>query len=208
MFNYGANFIYVKNNFMGEDDRSKVIKYFEPIPSTNRQRDVVFLEDIKDPEVAKIVKHYEKAVYTTVISEYAPNLDLRIERLSWMRRLEIVRWPNDSGLEPHRDGHKHYPDEPELSLSTLIYLNDDYEGGDVFFEEFNLNIKPKTGDLIIFPSYFLHEVRQVRQREGGMPRYTIPFFYTFEARRFGEYTHFSYLGQIEEHEQGKGEYFR
>ena len=42
------------------------------------------------------------------------------------------------------------------SISVLIYLNDDYEGGEIEFPNFNLKIKPKAGTLILFPSNYAY----------------------------------------------------
>lgn len=48
-------------------------------------------------------------------------------------------------------------------ISLLLYLNDDYEGGEIEFTQLQLMIKPKKGMLIAFPSYyeFEHKVHPV-----------------------------------------------
>lgn len=43
------------------------------------------------------------------------------------------------------------------TISAVIYLNDDYEGGELVFPRFDLEIKPKAGDIVIFPSTFIYE---------------------------------------------------
>lgn len=52
-------------------------------------------------------------------------------------------------------GHfgSHYDSYPRINrcISGLIYLNDDYEGGEIEFVYFNLKIKPKAGTVILFP---------------------------------------------------------
>lgn len=45
--------------------------------------------------------------------------------------------------------------------SAIVYLNDDYEGGEVGFVDYGLEIKPKAGDLLIFPSFYLHYANPV-----------------------------------------------
>lgn len=47
--------------------------------------------------------------------------------------------------------------------SSLVYLNDDYEGGELVFPEYNLKLKPKTGDIITFPTnaMYLHAVNKI-----------------------------------------------
>ena len=39
-------------------------------------------------------------------------------------------------------------------ISVIMYLNDDYEGGEFEFTKLGLTIKPKRGMMIAFPSYF------------------------------------------------------
>jgi len=47
--------------------------------------------------------------------------------------------------------------------STVFYLNDDYEGGEIEFPSFNVKYKPEAGDLIMFPSSYAyrHKVNPV-----------------------------------------------
>lgn len=43
------------------------------------------------------------------------------------------------------------------TVSVVAYLNDDYEGGEIYFPRFNLTIKPKPGDIVVFPSTYIYE---------------------------------------------------
>jgi hypothetical protein len=43
------------------------------------------------------------------------------------------------------------------TISVVAYLNDDYEGGELYFPRFNLTIKPKAGDVVVFPSTYIYE---------------------------------------------------
>jgi len=61
--------------------------------------------------------------------------------------------------------------------STLIYLNDDYEGGEIWFPQYdNFSIKPEKGSLITFKGdeKTIHGVRAVTK---GI-RYTLSMFWT------------------------------
>jgi prolyl 4-hydroxylase len=56
----------------------------------------------------------------------------------------------------HRDG-SYKRNETEKSFFTfLIYLNDDFEGGETEFQDL-FTIKPKTGDLLVFYHPYKHE---------------------------------------------------
>tara|TARA_B110000503_G_scaffold131362_2_gene205847 strand:+ start:701 stop:1390 length:690 start_codon:yes stop_codon:yes gene_type:complete len=43
------------------------------------------------------------------------------------------------------------------TISAVLYLNDDYEGGELWFPRFGVDLKPKKGDIAIFPSTFIYE---------------------------------------------------
>lgn len=49
-------------------------------------------------------------------------------------------------------------------LSSTLYINDNYTGGELYFDKQDYKIKPDAGDLIIFPSAFpySHEARPVK----------------------------------------------
>jgi hypothetical protein len=41
-------------------------------------------------------------------------------------------------------------------VSTVYYLNDDYEGGELCFPQFNIELKPEKGDMVVFPSSYVY----------------------------------------------------
>ena len=59
--------------------------------------------------------------------------------------------------------------KPERKLTTLLFLNDEYEGGEIefchlrFLDGKRVVHKPKAGEMIVFPSHglFAHEVKPV-----------------------------------------------
>lgn len=57
--------------------------------------------------------------------------------------------------------------EPIESLNSMTYvmglfLNDDYEGGELVFEDYNVALKPKAGTLVFFPGFYTrHAVNEV-----------------------------------------------
>ena len=71
----------------------------------------------------------------------------------------------ESRLHSHKDDRNF--DEPIESLASRTYvcglfLTDDYEGGELTFEGYNISLKPKAGDLVLFPGYYTrHGVNEV-----------------------------------------------
>lgn len=71
--------------------------------------------------------------------------------------------------------HTDQKTDPSIKYATIIYLNDDYIDGELFFENKSLDLKPKSGSLVIFPGTeeFEHGVRRVGN---GPIRYVIVGF--------------------------------
>lgn len=63
------------------------------------------------------------------------------------------------------------------TVSISAYLNDDFEGGEIEFPNFNILHKPKAGDIVIFSSAFpyLHKVHPITKGT----RYTIVNWYKY-----------------------------
>ena len=98
--------------------------------------------------------------------------------------LQIMSWPVGIHMPPHADnanpdGSRH--DMPHRDFSGIVYLNDDYEGGEFYFTALDTVIKPKKGMLVAFTAGFYHE-HAVLQVEGKQ-RLTMPFFLTFDRDR-------------------------
>jgi prolyl 4-hydroxylase len=45
---------------------------------------------------------------------------------------------------------------PTRDVSIVGYLNEDFTGGETFFDRQNIKIKPQKGSAIVFPSYYTH----------------------------------------------------
>ena len=63
----------------------------------------------------------------------------------------------------------------DRDITAVLYLNDDYSGGEVNFDFFNLKIKPKQNDLLIYPTTFQYK-HSVSKVDGI--RYAVVFWFT------------------------------
>jgi hypothetical protein len=91
----------------------------------------------------------------------------------------IVRWMKGYRQEPHADKQLQNGepnDFPWYDLAGLFYLNDDYEGGELYFKNQGIEFKPKPGAAYFFPGDigYSHGVKEITD---GI-RYVIPFFWT------------------------------
>ncbi len=80
----------------------------------------------------------------------------------------IVKWPPSNGQNLHFDTH-----ESTTTLTSIIYLNNDFEGGETYFEDGTI-FKPKAGRALYFDgSYYKHGVKPITKGT----RYTVSTWY-------------------------------
>jgi Rps23 Pro-64 3,4-dihydroxylase Tpa1-like proline 4-hydroxylase len=77
----------------------------------------------------------------------------------------IVReYDEGSYMTEHEDGYSYVVkdgNEVRPEFTIIIYLNDDYIGGELNFTDLGIVIKPTAGSAIVFPSYHNHAVNKV-----------------------------------------------
>jgi hypothetical protein len=195
-FNWDENKIVVVENFIDQQNAEKIINYCENIinnideDKSNICRFTFPFAGIQDTNIQDIICELEKKVYIFIISEYFLDNNIKILERGWQRDLEIVRW-NCSYLNDHRDGWTEkkvgHPSlhNIEYDISALIYLTDEYEGGELFFGDFDITVKPKKFSFVLFPSHYLHRVEEVFVKN-SIARYTLPFFYTFRVSEYSK----------------------
>lgn len=87
--------------------------------------------------------------------QYAQENGIFFTHMEQISMLEYLA--GDGFYKPHLDFG---PDHPR-TVSAILYLNDVEEGGETYFDKFNLSVQPKAGRLVLFPSNFpySHEAR-------------------------------------------------
>jgi Rps23 Pro-64 3,4-dihydroxylase Tpa1-like proline 4-hydroxylase len=95
----------------------------------------------------KINNDYFLKVYSASLT-YAEFFEL--PALHHVEGYNILRYQTGEEYKAHFDGGLN---DPRL-VSPIIYLNDDYEGGELEFVHHKVKIKPKAGALYLFPSNY------------------------------------------------------
>ena len=148
----------------------------------------------------------------STLQKYAPDIFQMIDRMMDRLTKEVnvffrvdafptsptvVRWVPGNFQHPHADKELHkyekwggHPDRegqpndfPFYDIAGLFYLNDDYEGGELYFPEQDIQFKPKPGAAYFFPGdrNYIHGITEITSGE----RYTCPFFFTI-LKHFNE----------------------
>lgn len=131
--------------------------------------------DKNDPKIGPVIENLFQRLQP-IIEEF---FSVKVEPTGQT----IVRWLPGQFQKPHADKELHdgpdagLPNDfPYYDLSSLFYLNDDYEGGELYFPLQGVQFKPKKGAAYFFPGdkNFIHGVTEIKN---GV-RYTCPFFWT------------------------------
>ena len=73
-----------------------------------------------------------------------------IMNLKYWEAFNFIKYGPGQHFQEHHDHGFSY----NCTVSLVAYVNDDYDGGELYFRLQNLTVKPEAGDLFIFPSNF------------------------------------------------------
>lgn len=113
----------------------------------------------------------QPAIVSAVRRAYADTIPLATgRRIAWFENPQVLRYEPGGLYGPHADSDHFVPAEGrwkkviDRDISLLIYLNQDFDGGELSFRQFNYRYRPRTGDLVFFPSHghYAHQALPVR----------------------------------------------
>lgn len=176
-------------NFVPTEDLPKIIAYFESMNSN--WGDVAFKNSLGmgippvDPSAleygltedyfGKIREKYQNAVELTHGRKVKPNTT------------HAQKWEVGGVAYPHSDNSDFNGNPNAFEINKyvgILYLNDDYEGGELYFPDHNIKIKPEAGMFVTFPGGHenIHGVTVVT--EGT--RYTMVSFWDYAEAEYSE----------------------
>lgn len=85
-----------------------------------------------------------------------------IMELRYWEAFNFIRYrPGQHFMEHHDHGFSY-----NCTVSLVTYLNDDYEGGGLYFRNQGITYKPQAGDTVIFPSNFMYPHQALKVDSG------------------------------------------
>jgi predicted 2-oxoglutarate/Fe(II)-dependent dioxygenase YbiX len=118
-----------------------------------------------------------------IIEKYIKKMQLALEEIYCVELINrppvIMKWRPGIEQRPHADKQLNNG-EPNAfvnyDLNSLFYYNDDFEGGELFYPQHDIVVKPKPGLAIAHPGdvNYLHGVTMITSGN----RYTTPSFYS------------------------------
>jgi hypothetical protein len=109
-------------------------------------------KDKMNEKELSLARIWQDAYYSQIkpVDDYRSMFSLA--PLTYWESFNFVKYGPGQHFQIHSDHGYSYT----CVLSLVGYLNDDYEGGELYFDKLNLMIKPKAGDLYLFPSSFVY----------------------------------------------------
>jgi hypothetical protein len=150
--------IYEIENFLSEQEQSELLYIINNITNdwNNGSND------------------YWKGKNASVTGPAIQNIDSRVKKLfssyshiNSVHSINRFKPGDDMGKHADEVGHK------EIKFGIVIYINDDFNGGEICYPELNIIHKPKARSLIIHPGNAIHYVNKVLD---GPVRYAMTTF--------------------------------
>ena len=161
----GRNNVKVFNNYLNKEECESIIKMIKQTETSNvrplqsEALSLVYYDSLALPE------KYIPGVHTLLQKEYGVEVKPRHSRFAEWRHNRSQTIPIDD-MGSKDSNH----------MAGWVYLNDDYEGGELSFINQDISFKPKTGDLVMFPGN-IHYWYNVLPANGS--RYIMPIWFDF-----------------------------
>lgn len=110
--------------------------------------------DCQDFKLSKLGKDHDlyKDIYNAQYNPVQDFCNMYSIKMDFWEWTNIVKYYPNQFFQEHADDGWSY----KCAVSLVGYPNDNYTGGGLLFPKLDVYIKPKLGDLIIFPSSFIY----------------------------------------------------
>lgn len=179
-FGTTAEQIHELPNLIPDSEVDQILNFAKSIPNENWSVDatsytvVLFADDIKT--MSSAVFETLENIANTAASSVEQIFNVKVGT----PRVAITKMSTGAFQVPHPDKHlntwgymEEYP--PDNDLTAVVYYNEDFEGGELFFPQHELEISPKKGLVVTYPGDTDH-IHGVREVTAGF-RYTSPIFF-------------------------------
>ena len=179
----------VEPGFLPPAQCDRLLRVFDVLHQQTRHRKtpipfwdgrIVYITDVvrHDPGAAAIMADFQRRTAERLSDVYQLSAPLFTDTV------QLNIWEEGQCLPPHVD-NANPGGEPHPSywrdFSSIVYLNDDYEGGELYFTAQDRTLRPRKGMLVAFSAGYWHEHGVLTVTRGR--RIAMPAFYTFWPRK-------------------------
>jgi hypothetical protein len=162
-----ADGIYEFENYISDSE----IAAFMEISKKNIKNDGEMQLDIDSPEFTPLFEKLRNRIYP---------MFKNLGKMAGL--LRVQRWETNTGMSLHSDdGYGERPDQVGIKWGIVIYLNDEYEGGNIEYPDQGIAFKPKVGSMLVHRGNIPHQVQVVTS---GSRYYITGFAYGDDSLEF------------------------
>ena len=169
--NLNKNYFIIEN-FINAKHAKDLINFFDENQNLcddpekeHRDRNIHYFS-IKDKKIKSLLNFYAYKNILFIDNTYKTKTKLWGE-------MRLCRWKPGHSMPIHIDKNIKTRDN-NMDFSSLAYLNDDYEGGELVFTDEELKM-PKFSCIIFESHLYPHGVKEIKKNN----RYTIPSWYQY-----------------------------
>lgn len=142
-------------NFLNFEECDDIVRFIEmDVIARYKENNKMFWRNLQDNENMN-------AMFGRVNVKLRKLFNTIINKTYHMENLEIGFYETGNTCQHHYDacnGYVQYCDHFDKEhgprqISIIIYLNDEFQGGNTYFRKINKNIKPERGKLVWFENY-------------------------------------------------------
>ncbi len=172
-----AKNVYVVDNFLSREEHQELSDFVNNPDKVSWIKEPWTTERTKEGSIPEDTIKLLKKIFETARLDCMSYYDVELGE-EFLSQYLLTKWSKGSNMQPHvdTDAQKHQ------HIVCMYYINDDYEGGEIFFPDYDLKIKPKSNSLVMFPGNenYLHGVLEVLD---GF-RYTFAMRFIFAGSTF------------------------
>lgn len=169
-------------DFLKETERSSFIDYLNSNSKIGHASSYQYRNGAQASEDRNFEKIGLPANFiNNIINRIKELVDLELGRPVSLNTINAQMFGPGGFGYPHSDNTDELGNPTHLEInkySAIIYLNDSYSGGEIYFPDHNLEIRPNSGSLLLFPGgkENIHGVRDILSGN----RYSVVSFWDFE----------------------------
>lgn len=160
---YHTEKIWTISNFLSGEECNELISLSESIGYEEAEVSLA-----SGSKMMKGIRNNYRVIYTD--ADLALKFWLRLERfcprhiddsssVGLNEQFRFYKYESEQRFKRHIDGRYKRNEREESRITFMIYLNEEFEGGETAFDE--VTIKPKSGDALCFIHEIKHEGRPV-----------------------------------------------
>ena len=176
-------------NFISKEASPKMIAYFESM--AEKWGDIAFYGSSgmglmsNDPQLNNF--GLSLSFFNDLREKFKEAVELVFERKVKANTSHAQKWDVGGFANPHSDNSDFDGNPNAFEINkyvAILYLNDNYEGGNLYFPDHNIEFKPPAYSLIVFPGGVenIHGVSEITKGT----RYTMVSFWDFEEAEYSD----------------------